>query len=87
MNPDTDIPPVGIVEALEVCGNVLPGDSTYSSEECFKIVGILFNELLQAYQAACEMPIHDDIINKLQEHQQWIRKQLQYKNRQRLQQE
>lgn len=63
---------------------VLRGSDNFSSRQAFEQVNKMFEHLIQIYDQVIATDIPADIINKLQEHQFDIRKQLQYKNKQRL---
>jgi DNA-binding ferritin-like protein len=86
------IQPVNLHEALELLGNdgeekylELSGGTLFTSKDCFEKSEIIFRQLINMYQKLySDKSIPESIINVLQEHQQWFRKECEYKNKRRL---
>lgn len=87
------IQPISLQKALSILQNdsesgflSLEGDEEFTSNECYGHIDMMFNQLINIYESITkDSNIPGDIVNKLQEHQQWFRKQCRYKNKRRLQ--
>lgn len=87
-----DINPVGLFTALQLLETdtgynylVLDGTESFDSKKAFENIQIMFTSLLSLYEKACSVKIiTSDVVNKLEEHMFIIRKELSYKNKQRL---
>lgn len=83
--------PVNIVEAI----NLLNGDEAqymsisgyedFTPKTCFEKIDFMFSNLLSLYESHYnDESLAPDIVNVLQEHAYWLRKELRYKNKRRL---
>lgn len=87
-----DIQPVSLRVAIETLENdndfdylMLEGDESFSSFSAFEKISGMFKVLIDLYEdLCCDDNVPADVANKMQEHTYWLRKELQYKNRQRL---
>jgi DNA-binding ferritin-like protein len=86
-----EIDPLNITEAIDYLNQdggdyeALSGADYFTSQQAFEKLDSMFNGLIEIYEGLYADPsIPADIVNKLQEEAQWIRKQVRYKNRQRL---
>lgn len=89
MGMQIGVEPLGIFAAVQTAAKgwgaemLTGGTQTYTSAECYSIIDAQFSKLLSQYEATYQS-VPADIQNRLQEHAQWVRKQLHYKNRHRL---
>lgn len=92
MGMQVDIAPVGLHEVFDVLSKSdkftfesLTGKESFTSTECFGKIQTIYGTLIALYDDVINNGnLPGDIVNKLQEHQQWFRKQTMYKNRRRL---
>jgi len=82
---------LGLIEALKLLQKdekaylSLNGSKFYDSNKVFSNIDKIFSDLISAYiEVTKQESIPSDIINKLEEHIFFLRKELQYKNRSRL---
>lgn len=86
-----EINPINIAEAITVLENdggdfmMLNGSENLSSKDCFEKIKFMFGSLISIYEELYkDESIPADVINKLQEHSFWLRKELSFKNVRRL---
>lgn len=91
MGLELGIRPVGYTEAIDVLDDpevhylLLRGSETFKSHDAWEAIRNMFIQLVDFYESMTKQSdLPGDVVNKLQEHQQWFRKQVSYKNRQRL---
>ena len=58
---------------------MLSGEDTFTVERLLEISRKMFTQLIDFYEAAIKSDLPGDIVNKLQEHQYWLRKETRYK--------
>lgn len=87
-----NVNPVSLHEALNILGSdeddsyiELNAEKVYDSKACFETIQKIFMQIIVAYETIyTDKTIPASIINKLQEHQQYFRKECEYKNKRRL---
>jgi len=82
---------ISLHEAMEILENddiafmSINGSDSFVSKDCFEKVGNMFDIMIKLYDMAFTYDtIPASIVNKMQESQQWFRKESHFKNRQRL---
>jgi DNA-binding ferritin-like protein len=86
-----NISPLGLTEAVSLLETdageheILLGDDKFSSSSVFNAINRMFGSLIDQYDSVIEAKgLPSDIINKLEEQQQWFRLQRDYKNKKRM---
>jgi len=76
---------ISILEQDSISFVSLNGDESFTSKDCFVQISDMFEILIKIYDDVLAVGnIPGSIVNKMQEHQQWLRKECQFKNKQRL---
>jgi DNA-binding ferritin-like protein len=86
-----NINPLGLMEAMNLLDSdegqheIYSGETLFTSKEVFDKINNMFTMMIGCYDAAMKAGnLTDDIVNKLQEHQNWLRLELSFKNKKRL---
>lgn len=84
--------PINVTDAVHLLESdggkymVLNGSENFDPVRCFEKVNFIFESTLSLYETTySDSNLPEDISNALQEHAYWIRKELRYKNKRRMQ--